>query len=425
LKKILVVFLLTYFAFANELENSLQKKIEIQENNQKFELLIKEALNTHPSIASMAEAIKVANSSVESAKWGFFPTPSIDISQKGSTTQTTARLDQPLWTGGKLTSAYDIALSRKNEMQVSLEESKYILIDNLINILQTYLLAKAQIEALSNGKKDLLNFVSMLERRIDAGASSESDMSLLKSRISQIDSDLVTVKSKLELSKSQFEILSSLKVSNVITNVNERINNSINIEEAISKLKIFSPQIKNIEAQVKTAQYEVDSAKSRYMPTVFLRAEHTKGSIYDSSDKDEHNLIYLSMTANTGAGLSLLSEVEGSRAKVIQLKFQKLNKEKEVIELLVTEHNSMLAAYHKSAAMQITIKSSMEVLNSYSRLFIAGKKQWLDLVNASKELMINNQELASQQALVKIMKYKLALRIGEIDLENGDIKHDL
>lgn len=425
MKKILVVFLLTYFAFANELENSLQKKIEIQENNQRFELLIKEALKTHPNIASMVEAIKVASSSVESAKWGFFPTPNINISQKGSITQTTVRLDQPIWTGGKLTSTYDIALSKKDEMQVSLDESKYELIDNLINILQTYLLSKAQIEALTNGKNDLLNFVSMIERRINAGTSSESDMSLLKSRISQIDSDLVTAKSKLELSKSQFEILSSLNVKNITTNVSGSINNSIDIEEAISKLKIFSPQIKNIDAQIKTAQYEIDNAKSRYMPTISLRAEHTKGSIYDSADNDEQNLIYLSMTANTGAGLSLLSEVEGSRARVVQLKFQKLTKEKELIEFFVTEHNSMLAAYHKAEAMQVTINSSREVLNSYNRLFIAGRKQWLDLVNASKELMLNNQELASQQVLVKIMKYKLALRIGEIDLENGDIKHDL
>ena len=109
----------------------------------------------------------------------------------------------------------------------------------------------------------------------------------------------------------------------------------------------------------------------------------------------------------------------------MQLKFQQLTKEKELIELLVSHHNSMMASYNKAQSLKNTILSSKEVLDSYSRLFVAGKKQWLDLVNASRELMQNNQELASQEAMVKVLKYKLALTIGDIDLENGELKNDL
>lgn len=426
MKLLTMIFLFLYFANANDLESTLEnKEVQKEKNNIQFEELVKNGLEKHPSISMMNEAIKVANSTVDSAKWGFFPTPSIDVAQKGSITQTTARLDQPIWTGGKLTSAYDKALAKKDEMQVSLEESKYELIDSFINVLQSYLVAKAQIDALTNGKNDLLKFVSMLERRIEAGASSESDMSLLKSRISQIDSDLVMAKSKLELSKSQFEILSSAKVNDIYTNLTNKINKPIDIEDAISKLKAFSPQIKALETQIKTAEYEVDSAKARFMPNLSLRAEHTKGSIYDETDNDGQSLVYLALSANTGAGLTILSEVEGARAKVLQLKFQQQTKEKELIELLVTEHNSMMASYNKAQSLKNTILSSKEVLDSYSRLFVAGKKQWLDLVNASKELMQNNQELASQEAMIKILKYKFALTIGDIDLGNGELRNDL
>ena len=213
-------------------------------------------------------------------------------------------------------------------MKISLEESKYNLIDNFIAVLQTYLVAKAQIEALTNGKAELLKFVSMFDRRIDAGASSESDMSLLKSRISQIDSDLVAARSKLSYQKSQFEILSSIKVKDVTTNLSSKISKPIDIEEAISKLKATSVVLRILEVQTKTAEYEVDSAKARFMPNLSVRAEHTKGSIYDDSDNDEDNLIYFALTANTGAGLTLYQKLKGARAKVMQLKFQQLTKEK-------------------------------------------------------------------------------------------------
>ena len=70
-----------------------------------------------------------------------------------------------------------------------------------------------------------------------------------------------------------------------------------------------------MEVQTKTAEYEVDSAKARFMPNLSVRAEHTKGSIYDDSDNDEDNLIYFALTANTGSRAYSLSEVEVARAK--------------------------------------------------------------------------------------------------------------
>lgn len=424
MKLLTIIFLFLYFANANELENILQNKIPKERNDTKFEDLVKNGLEKHPSISMMNEAIKVANSAVDSAMWGFFTTPSVDVSQKGSITQTTARLDQPIWTGGKLTSAYDKAIAKKDEMHISLEESRYNLIDNFINVLQSYLVAKAQIEALNNGKNDLLKFVSMIERRVEAGNSSDVDISLLNSRISQIDSDLVAAKSKLELSKSQFEILSSMKVDDIKLGLDDKSNKFLNIEDLISKMKENSVQIKILEAQIKSAEFDVDSAKAKFMPNLSLRAEHTKGNIYDSTDLERQDLVYLTLSANTGAGLSMFSEVEGSRAKVLQLKFQQLTKEKELIELLVSENNAMVSAYQKSQSLQRTIVSSKSVLDSYNRLFIAGKKQWLDLVNASKELMQNNVELASQQALAKVLKYKIALRVGDINLESGEMKYE-
>ena len=94
-----------------------------------FEDLISKAVNHHPSIQMSQEAFKMSDEELNSAKWQYFPTPSVDFSNSSKNDQVVAKLEQPLWTGGKLDSQYDIALANKAEAGYTLEESKYKLED--------------------------------------------------------------------------------------------------------------------------------------------------------------------------------------------------------------------------------------------------------------------------------------------------------
>ena len=69
-----------------------------------------------------------------------------------------------------------------------------------------------------------------------------------------------------------------------------------------------------------------------------------------------------------------------------------------------------------------SVDSAQNVLDSYTRLFLAGKRQWLDLVNASREVMQYKIELSNLYVTKSILSYKLALKNGQIDLLTGEIK---
>ena len=102
IKTSLIISLITTVSFASEV---------CKTNSDELLSLL---LSNHPSIKMSQEMIKGAQERVDSAFWGFFPTPSVDVSAKDSDSYTTvARLDQPVWTGGKLTSNYDIATSKE------------------------------------------------------------------------------------------------------------------------------------------------------------------------------------------------------------------------------------------------------------------------------------------------------------------------
>lgn len=386
------------------------------------ETLMNGSFKTYPSIQSSRYIIQGADASLDGAKWNYFPTPSVDVSQGSGRTGTTIRLDQPLWTGGKLDAAYDIAQSRKNEAEFALDEAAYMLIDTLLRVLQNYVQADGSIHANEEGKKQLELFEQMLNRRIEAGVSSVADAELLKSRLSQITADLVVAKSKQKTAQSQLELLIGSRLECGIDFGNQNVlKQNSQIDEMMVQMMATHPTLKKLSEQIKTAEAEKAKANAMVWPNVSLRAEHIRGSIYtDQSETD--NLVYVAVSMSPGAGLSALSNIQSAEAKVLQAQSDKLTKERELSDALMRDYDEYHASIDRIEGIHKTIIASQNVLDSYTRLFIAGKRQWLDLVNSSRELTQNKLTLAELRAALVASAYRLSLKNGNIKLESGDIK---
>lgn len=387
--------------------------------------LLSKLVTNHPSIKMSQEIIKGAKERVDSAFWGFFPTPSVDVSARDSDRNVAvARLDQPVWTGGKLTSKYDMATSKEKENIFELEETSYRLIENFLNVLENYTQSKANIIELQEGLKNLNEFNEMLDRRMDAGVSSNSDKDLLNARIEQINSDMIVAKNRYKVATLQLELMLDTKINCDVNLNNVLLIHSNNIEDSIHRLLEFHPALKKSDAQIQTTKYELDNTKASIMPNVSLRAEHREGDLYnDNYDKSTNqNLVYMTFTATTNAGLSAMSDIAAAKVKINEIELRKQTIEKELIDSLLNDYNNYEIAKSRIKVLEKSISSAQNVLDSYERLFIAGKRQWLDLVNASREVMQYKIELSRLLVSKNILAYKLALKNGQIDLLNGEIR---
>ena len=152
------------------------------------------------------------------------------------------------------------------------------------------------------------------------------------------------------------------------------------------------------------------------MPNVSLRAEHQRGTVFvDGIEND--TLVYAAVTYSPGAGLSALSNMESAKYKMLQAQNELQTKEAELVDGLISDYADYQSALGRKASIEETIKSSQKVLDSYTRLFIAGKRQWLDLVNTSREVTQNYLSLATLRAALIASSYRLALQAGRIDFE--------
>lgn len=393
-----------------------------QECRVNVESLISTLVSKHPGIRMSREVVKGSDAQVRGAKWNYYPTPSIDYSQASGRKGMTVRLDQPLWTGGKIDATMDIALSKKKESEFALNESEYTLVTNLLNLLQTYGQTEANIGALEEGKIQLEKFNSMLNRRIEAGVSSVSDQELLKSRLSQINADLTVARSRYKSAHDQIELLIGNPLECTVMYNQERIlSKNTPIDQIIETMIHSHPSLKRLSSQIKTAEVEKTKAKAVLWPNVSLRAEHQSGSVY-SDQSSSNNLIYVTVQASTGAGLSALSNIESAEAQVQKANYEKLAKERELADAVINEYMQYRAATDQIEGLEKTTVAAEKVLESYTRLFIAGKRQWLDLVNASREVTQYKQSLAGLKMALEISAYKLALYQGEIKFEAEEIK---
>ena len=421
--------LLLLFLNANELDFKNNNIIFSQKNERScripFKDLLLEGLGSHPSIAMSKELIKGAKYRVDTAEWGYYPIPSFDYSfRNADKNQATARLDQPLWTGGKLDAAYDSAMAKKNEASYGYKENQYKLIENYLNTLQSYIQAQRKIEVLKENKEQYNELLNMLNRMIQAGVASQIDRDLLYSRLSRLDTNLVITRSELNVARIKFEILTNRPIPCSVVYTHKRIfPNTLEIENLINNLYNFHPSLKIIDAQVDAAKAEVDSTKSKLWPTIVLRGEYrSSGGLYnDGIIPTSESLVYVTFNVSPGSGLSLLSTVNEAKINVAKIKYDKNIKEKEFTDILMDDYISYITAENRLAIGKQNIVTLEKIYASNKRLYLSQKKEWLDLVNSLAALTQQKIIFTKQSIEYKVFEYKIALRTGKIDLNNGDI----
>jgi adhesin transport system outer membrane protein len=387
-----------------------------------FDELLSQGLSTHPSITVTKKLILGADLQLSSARWGYYPTPSIDVSRSSNKTRTTFRIDQPLWAGGKIDAIHDKAKAQKDEAIHVYAESQYKLIEDHLNTLQKYLQAQDKIRIMNAGVEQLESLMQTIDRMIEAGELSLADKNLLNTRIADIHSSLNITQAELDVSKIQFEILTGNKTECDIAFKSKPIfKDDINLELLVDDALDFNPALKILNAKIEVAKSDVDSAESKLWPTLKLRGEHRKGALYDGDIDKEENLIYLVLEMSTGAGASALSNVQRSKINVLKVKNEKLSKEKEVIDELMNNYTKFIAVKNNIEILKNDVNIAQKVFESNKRMFFLQQKKWIEVVNA---LTVLNKKKISKFQLIeeyKTLEMKLALKTNRLSLKTGGV----
>jgi adhesin transport system outer membrane protein len=399
-----------------QISESVDTASEAQKNTAPLTLdqLVELAINRHPSVSARRADLEAARADMEVARQAFYPTPAVLLQQGRSGNGTLVSLQQPLWAAGRLSAGVNAAGAHTMAADVAINETQFALALRVANAYQAWLQAHRRIAALSASIDQLASYGGRIDRRIEGGASAEVDRALVRARLFQADSDLSSAQAAeqaaiVQLSQACGYDLSGQQLDARPAELVEQA--PLNLAKLIAGAVERNPGLRRVDFDITTAHYEAEQKRATLWPTISLRAEHQHSSTLGAGSNDNRLFVVLEYTP--GAGLSATKQIDAQLARIQSLRDNAEATKRDLVERIAIEYQDYLAGQSRQQSMQRLQAESRNVLASYDRLFLAGKRGWLDVVNAARELTQVELTIADLSAQQVGARYRLRLLASE------------
>ena len=346
-----------------------------------FEQVLQSALDSHPAIMGKRAGQTAARADKKGTEWLRYPTPSIEVAtQGGGKDSSLLRLDQPLWSGGRITAAIDAAGSRLDAADAALTEAELDLTLRVIAAYTEALRQKARQQYAQEGVDEHEKLLGMIRRRVEHEVSSLTDRSLAESRLYQAVNELSQVTQAYNNALAQLAQLSGKPVADISEQGISAQGAPASLEAALSQALGYSPTLRRLIYEEEAANADIDSKRSAYMPQLSLRLEKSV-----AQGQTQNNSAMLVLQAQPGAGLSAVSGVDAAIARREAARMAREAAERSTSERITLDWNEWEAARLRQENAVRSRAMSTDVFESYTRQYVIGRKSWIDVLNAVRE----------------------------------------
>jgi adhesin transport system outer membrane protein len=390
-------------------------------------LLWKKVIQHHPQVLIQVQNLKSTGFDIEVAKQAFYPTPSIsleraqsqggnDPSYSGTPQVAIYRLQQPLWTGGRLsaqqnkaTANQDIEVARLLEVQQGLALKTLQAWTEVVNF-------QRQQTALLKTKNELENLQAKIERRAEQGLSTQSEVKLSWLRVSMVkqllnqtkmQEDLAWLRLKQWVPEAQPLSQATDALSAPSNDSQAHLQNTENIDwDALSTSQ--SPVALRLKSQLKIQEAELDEKRAAYQPEVYLRAEHQRGN-YAFANAQNVNRLFIGVTATTGAGLSMQNQLASLMAKHDSAQHEIALTQRLLSETVQSDVLNLIARQSKAEELKLNLESLQDIQTAWLRQFDSGRKTWIEVMNAAQETMQSQMSLIENDTSMQLSYWRLQI----------------
>lgn len=345
--------------------------------------LYKRALE-HPSVSFARSEKRIAEFDLDAAEWGHYPSLSVNGAQPfDASSSLTLTLEQPIYTAGRTDALISAAATRVDSATIRIDEA---LQDIQLETASAYVeMLRAQrrvIDAEAN-IRELEKLHAVIERRVKQEISARAEQTLVQARLQQAISDRHQYLGLFESAKNRIRSATGEVVESV-TPLDCSLADVLNETDLVGKSYSRSPRLKRISEERQSAIFEVDAIDAERRPRIVLGAEHV--SNLNSLDESEFTA-YIGIQYQLQDGFSLDSRIASAKARVASIdESERLTKEqlRQQVAGLVRDYQ---AAKNQLPPLAELVESNEGLIESYLRQYRAGKKTWLDVINAQREMI--------------------------------------
>jgi adhesin transport system outer membrane protein len=322
---------------------------------------------------------EAAGSDLKSAKWQRFPSVSLEtgvFEQDNYMPTTSAVLDLPLWTSGRIGSTIDRSEYLKQSAEAAFHEA---ILEIGLAVNQSYhdvIRLNLRSDVLLSNVEEHRKMVLTMERRVAQEVSPQVDLDLARSRLSQVEQQFSLNKAQYDSALQRLRELLSDSV--FLPKSQDYVNSWLNIdqESVIADGLAFSPRKAKLQADALAAGAEAKIIVASALPQV--------------SGQYSYNELYgyrfgVVLKAQTDAGFSRFAATDAAKMRQQSVEMQVNATESSLRDVLVNDHIEYVYASQRIGNADGSAESSRRVTESYMRQFISGRRGWLDVMNAVRE----------------------------------------
>ncbi|WP_257558343.1 TolC family protein [Sphingobium sp. CFD-2] len=363
--------------------------------------LAREAARRYPSILAGRTALRAARSDIRAAR--HLRLPSIALEGVGFTggSDLAARsnlaanliVDQPVWTGGRISGTIEKAQAQQAVLADQVDETTR---DVELRVVESYFQiagAARRATILDRGIAQHRLLVDTIIRRVEQEISPRSDLDLAQSRTAQLEQQrAVNSAQRMVATQRLIQLVgrADLQLGDV-PDYDPALHHPL-IERLADEAVACDPTRDRLKGEAAVANAEARVAKAQIFPQL---------SAQFSSNEITGERVGLVLRAQTNGGLSQLSAYEGARLRHSAAILQVGVAERELREAVALDMVSNISTRARIAAGRDATRTAISVTDSYKRQFTAGRRTWLDVMNAVREAI--TAELSANDAEVEAM----------------------
>jgi len=375
--------------------------------------LVEHALATHPNAEAARAEVAAAQSELGAARWARFPGVSVESfadHRRGGSTSTAVSIEQPLWSGGRISAAIRQSSGRLEAALASLDE---ISLDLAQRTVQAYVDVQRQQRrtgVLDASVAEHLKLVDSMRRRVEQEISPASELQLARSRTRQTEIEALQAQAEAEVALLRLRALTGdAGVRAVAVFDYQESQLDVSPAELLKAALAYAPAVRRVTAEATVAGAEVSIRRSELLPQLGARYQHYIGS--DRNDLDDQ--VGLVVRFQADGGLSRISSIQAAlqRERAATLAIEAANREQQEAVVAVLTDNA--AARRRAVAGREAALAAESVTESFLRQFAAGRRTWPEVLNSVRETVSAELARIDAEASATTSHIRLLLLSGQ------------
>ena len=370
---------------------------------------LQQAVNEHPNIAASRSQRQAALMQLDGAERQRYPGL---VAQSGSDATTgkritTLRLQQALWTGGRITGEIDAANATIRQSDAALVQSEQDIMLRVVAAFTELGRVLARQTAARDNVQEHERLASMMERRVASQVSPSSDSIQANARLSQARAELQQLdaqafKARAALAQTTGETVTDIALPKAKPAAGRGLDDTL--AEAVG----FAPSLRKLTGELEAATANIAVRRSAAYPQVTLRLDRSYGGLTAGAQ------VYVALDYQTGAGFAVQASVREAEAKKDAILSQIEAARRETIDSVSGDWADFNALNAQLGNLQAQVASTTAVFDSFVRQYAVGRKGWNDVLNAQREVAQARYQLADTESGALRAALRLDVLTGRI-----------